>query len=142
MLLLSVHAYQIYRSVILASGSAPLLLNCESHAGITGTPDDIVTVCTSLASSYTIDGTQVAKQSLPPFSLITAYPIHGGCTFDSVINPTFYYRSMSFTTNRFPANDSNSATLARFSAGLTGPGFADYFFYQNKAIAGSGVDTV
>jgi hypothetical protein len=132
----------IRRSVIVASGSTPIPLTCESRPGITGTPDDIITTCTDAASGYSIMGSQDAKESLPPYSLITAYPVHGGCTFDSVINPTWYYRGMFFETNSFPANDPNSATLSRFTAGLTGPGFQDFFFYENKAISGSGVYTV
>ncbi|KAF2690728.1 hypothetical protein K458DRAFT_426178 [Lentithecium fluviatile CBS 122367] len=122
-------------SVIVATGSTSLPLTCESHTGITGTADDIVTICTDPTPSHAIDGAQTAKESLPPFSLITAYPAHGGCTFDSVVNPTFFYRGMYYETNA-------DQTLSRFTAGLTGPGFADYWFYQNKAISGSGVDTV
>jgi hypothetical protein len=79
---------------------------------------------------------------LPAFSLVTAYPVHGGCTFDSVVNPTWYLRGMFFETNTFPADDPNSATLDRFTTGLTGPGFADYFFYQAEALSGTGVNTV
>jgi hypothetical protein len=129
-------------SVIVASGSTSFRLSCESHIGITGTPDDIITVCNDSSPSYSVDGVQVNKKSLPPFSLVTAYPVHRGCTFDSVVNPTFYYRGMFFETNAFPANNPNSATISRFSAGLSGPGFADFFFYQNKAISGSGINTV
>jgi hypothetical protein len=126
--------------MIVASGSAVIPLKCTSTPGITGAADDIVTICTDPTSSYSIDGKQTAKQTLPPYSLITAYPVHGGCTFDSIINPTFYYRGMFFETNPYPVNDPGSATLKRFSAGLTGPDF-DYFFYENKAISGQGVDT-
>lgn len=68
--------------------------------------------------------------------------MHGGCTFDSVVNPTFYYRGMFFQTTPVPAKDPNSVTLSRFTAGLTGPGFADFFFYENKAVSGSGINTV
>ncbi|KAJ4288499.1 hypothetical protein N0V90_011735 [Kalmusia sp. IMI 367209] len=129
-------------TVIVASGSTPIPLNCTSTPGVTGTPDDVITTCTDPASSHDIDGAQTAKQTLPPYSLITAYPVHGGCTFDSIINPTFYYRGMFFETNTYPANDPDSATLSRFTAGLTGPGFKDFFFYENKAISGQGIDTV
>ena len=87
-------------------------------------------------------GTQTAKETLSEFALVTAYPAHGGCTFDSVINPTWYLRGLFFETNEFPADDPNSATLSRFSCGLTGPGFADYFFYEDDAISGTGIDTV
>ncbi|OAG03828.1 uncharacterized protein CC84DRAFT_1249207 [Paraphaeosphaeria sporulosa] len=128
-------------TVIVASGSSAIPLRCTSTPGITGTADDIVTICTDTASSHSIDGKQIAKQKLPPYSLITAYPVHGGCTFDSIINPTFYYRGMFFETNPYPQNNPDSATLKRFTAGLTGPGFKDFFFYQNKAISGQGIKT-
>jgi hypothetical protein len=52
---------------------------------------------------------------------------------------------MQFKTTEFPADDPNSAMLAGFTTGLTGPGFADYFFYYfdtNNIISGSGLDTV
>ncbi|KAF2643958.1 hypothetical protein P280DRAFT_546822 [Massarina eburnea CBS 473.64] len=122
-------------SVIVATGSTDVALTCESHTGITGAADDIVTICTDAATTHSIDGVQTAKQTLPAFSLITAYPAHGGCTYDSVVNPTFYYRGMYFVTN-------DNLTLSKFTAGLTGPGFADFFFYQNVAITGTGADTV
>ncbi|KAF2468360.1 uncharacterized protein BDR25DRAFT_373427 [Lindgomyces ingoldianus] len=128
-------------SVLVASGNASFTLNCETHTGITGTANDIVTLCTDSVGSHAIDGIQVARQTLPPFSLVTAYPVHGGCTFDSVANPTFYYRGMYFETS-FPAENKNNVTLQRFTAGLTGPGFADFFFYEYKIISGSGVDAV
>jgi hypothetical protein len=128
-------------TLIIASGSSAVPLKCNSTPGITGAADDIVTICTDPKSSHFIDGKQTAKQTLPPYSLSTAYPVHGGCTFDSIINPTFYYRGMFFETNPYLANDPNSATLKRFTAGLTGPGFQDFFFYQNKGISGQGVDT-
>jgi hypothetical protein len=129
-------------SVIVASGSTPLALSCKTSTGITGTADDLVTICSDPVPSHNVAGVQTAKQTLPAFSLVTAYPAHGGCTFDSVVNPTWYYRGMFFETNAFPADQPNSATLKRFSAGLTGPGFADFFFYENKAISGVGIDTV
>jgi len=128
--------------VIVASGSTSVPLTCSSTNGITGTPDDIITTCTDPVSSHPIDGTQDVKQSLPPYSLVTAYPVNGGCTFDSVIKPTWYYRAMAFETRPYPENDPNSATLAYISAGLSGPGFDNFFFFLNKAISGSGVDTV
>jgi hypothetical protein len=129
-------------TLVVASGSTPISLSCTTSTGITGTADDIITICTDPVSSHSISGVQTAKQTLPPFSLVTAYPAQGGCTFDSVVNPTWYYRGMFFETNPFPADSPGSATLNRFTAGLTGPGFKDYFFYQNKAISGKGVDTV
>ncbi|PVI02588.1 hypothetical protein DM02DRAFT_701397 [Periconia macrospinosa] len=129
-------------SVIVASGNVSISMACESHAGITGTPDDIVTLCTDRASSHAVDGVQVEKKSLDPYSLVTAYPVHGGCTFDSIINPTFYYRQMLFQTNPLPANDPNSVTLARLYARQSGPGFNNYFFYDNIPVSGSGINTV
>ncbi|KAF1962237.1 hypothetical protein CC80DRAFT_569993 [Byssothecium circinans] len=122
-------------SVIVASGSTSLPLTCESHTGITGAADDIVTICSEPPTSHSINGVQTAKENLPAFSLITAYPVHGGCTFDSVVNPTWFYRGMHYETN-------DDLTLKRFSAGLTGPGFNDFFFYQSHAISGTGVDTI
>jgi hypothetical protein len=104
--------------------------------------DDIVDTCTDSNVSNAVSGVQTAKQILPAFSLVTAYPVHGGCTFDSVISPTWYMRGLFFETNQFPANDLNNVTLSRFTCGLTGPGFADYFFYQNTALLGSGINTV
>lgn len=76
---------------------------------------------------------------------MTAYPVHGGCTFDSVVNPTWYFRGMQFETTEFPADDPDSAMLAGFTVGLTGPGFADYWFYYSDTddiISGTGLDTV
>ena len=102
----------------------------------------MVTLCSDPISSHSINSTQLDKRILPPFSLVTAYPVHGGCTFDSVVNPTFYYRGMFFETMPFPASDPNSATLSKFTAGLTGPGFTDFFFYENKVISGSGVESM
>jgi hypothetical protein len=122
-------------TIIVATGSAPLALTCESHTGITGEADDIITTCTDTTTSHSLTGAQTAKETLPAFSLVTAYPTHGGCTYDSVVNPTFYYRGMHYEIKA-------DGTLTRFSAGLTGPGFADFFFYENVAISGSGVDTV
>ena len=141
-LLLIIDVDMLCRSVIVASGSESLALSCESHVGITGAPDDIVTICADLASSHAVDGIQIAKQSLPPFSLVTANPVHGGCTFDSIISPTFYYRGMFFETKPYSSNDLNNTTLSRFSGGLTGLGFQNYFFSENKAISGAGVNTV
>ena len=90
-----------------------------------------------------MSGVQTAKQTLPAFSLVTAYPAQGGCTYDSVVNPTFYLRNLFFETNTFPADDPNSATLSRFTAGLTGPGFSGYYFYQeDTAISGTGINSV
>lgn len=131
----------ISRTVIIATGSSAIPLKCTSTTGVTGTADDIVTICTDTSSSHSVDGKQTEKQTLPPYSLTTAYPVHGGCTFDSIINPTFYYRGMFFETNPYPKNNPENATLKRFSAGLTGPGFQNFFFYENKAISGQGVDT-
>lgn len=129
-------------SVIVATGSIPFELDCTSSTGITGTEDDIITICTDPAASHSVDGTQSAKETLSEFSLVTAYPVHGGCTFDSVVNPTWFLRGMFFETNEFPANDPDSVTLDRFTCGLTGPGFADYFFYVGEVISGSGIDSV
>jgi hypothetical protein len=102
-----------------------------------------VTLCTDPAQSHSIAGAQTAKQTLPAFSLVTAYPVQGGCTFDSVVSPTFYLRGLFFETNQFPKDDHNAVTLNRFTTGLTGPGFADYFFYEQKtALSGSGINSV
>lgn len=49
---------------------------------------------------------------------------------------------MFFETNDYPADNPKSATLSRFTCGLTGPGFADYFFYVYEALSGSGIETV
>lgn len=129
-------------SLIVASGSADFSIMCNSSLGITGAFEDVVTFCTTTESFNTLDGLQINKVELPAYSLETAEPVHGGCTFDSVVNPTFYYRDMYFETTSFPPGDTQNATLARFDAGLSGPGFADFFFYVNKAISGSGIDTV
>ncbi|KAK7216036.1 hypothetical protein V2G26_004039 [Clonostachys chloroleuca] len=129
-------------TVITASGNTSLPLECASSAGITGSADDIITTCTDPSSSHSAQGTQDAKNSLPDFSLVTAYPAKGGCTFDSVVNPTWYMRGMFFETNDYPADNPKSATLSRFTCGLTGPGFADYFFYVYEALSGSGIETV
>ncbi|OBT80155.1 hypothetical protein VF21_00671 [Pseudogymnoascus sp. 05NY08] len=132
-------------TVISATGSASLQLTCASSTGITGTEDDIITKCTNSVPSSAVDGTQADKQALQEFALVTAYPVHGGCTFDSVVNPTWYFRAMQFKTTEFLADDPNSAMLAGFTTGLTGPGFADYFFYYfdtNNIISGTGLDTV
>ncbi|RDL38078.1 Uncharacterized protein BP5553_05511 [Venustampulla echinocandica] len=130
-------------TVIAAAGSTSLQLSCSSTPGITGTPDDIVTICTDPNPSHAVKGAQTAKQTLPEFSLVTADPVHGGCTFDSVVNPTFYMRGLFFETNTFPANDPNSVTLNQFTCGLTGPGFADYFFSSSAPpLSGSGINTV
>lgn len=130
------------RTVIVASGSTSLKLSCSSETGITGTADDIITICKDPNASESVDGTQTAKNSLPDFSLVSAYPVHGGCTYDTVVNPTWYLRGLQFKTNTFPSNDPNSATLQSFTCGLTGPGFADFFFYQATIISGSGINSV
>ncbi|KAK7967188.1 uncharacterized protein PG986_001465 [Apiospora aurea] len=127
-------------TVIVASGSEPIALACESHTGITGAADDIITTCTDPVDSHAVAGTQTAKETLPAFSLDTAYPVQGGCTFDSVVSPTFYMRGMFFETT--PFEDPSTAELSRFTCGLTGPGFADYFFYQKAPISGAGVGAV
>ncbi|KFY31163.1 hypothetical protein V493_01339 [Pseudogymnoascus sp. VKM F-4281 (FW-2241)] len=131
-------------TVISATGSTTLQLTCASSTGITGAEDDIITKCTNFVP-YAIDGTQTDKQTLQEFALVTAYPVHGGCTFDSVVNPTWYFRGMRFTTTEFPANDPDSAMLSSFTTGLTGPGFADYWIYYfdtYNIISGTGLDTV
>ncbi|ORY10955.1 hypothetical protein BCR34DRAFT_601712 [Clohesyomyces aquaticus] len=135
-------ATNVNSSVILASGNVPIPMVCESHTGVTGTSDDIVTICTDRVSSHVVDGVQVEKRILDPYSLVTAYPVHGGCTFDSIVNPTFYYRGMFFQTKPFSANDKDNVTLSRITVGLSGPGFADFFFYESKPISGSGINTV
>jgi len=129
-------------SVIVASGNVSIPMTCESHTGITGTPDDIVTLCTDRASSHAVNGVQVEKKSLDPYSLVTAYPVHGGCTFDSIIKPTFYYSNMFFQTNPLPANDPNSVTLARLYAVMAGPGFKNYYWFNSRPVSGSGINTV
>ena len=83
-----------------------------------------------------MDGSQVDKKILPPWSLITAYPAQGGCTFDSVISPTFRYRSMWYETIE------DGETLKYLDAGLHGPGFSNYYFPRKKAISGSGINAV
>ena len=132
----------ITRTVIVASGSTSLDLDCSTSKGITGADNDTITTCKDSKDSRSIDGKQTAKKTLPSFSLVTAYPVHGGCTFDSVISPTFYQRGLYFKTNQFSASDPNNATLASFTCGLTGPGFADYFFYGDQPLSGSGISTV
>lgn len=127
---------------MVASGSTSLELDCSTTQGITGTADDIITTCTDPTGSHDVSGTQETKKKLPEFSLQTAYPVHGGCTFDSVVNPTWYMRGLFFETNEFTASDPDSVTLSRFTCGLTGPGFADYFFYQSNTLSGSGIDSV
>jgi len=122
-------------TVIVATGSTSLALACESHPGITGGADDIITICTDPTPSQTLSGAQIAKETLPPFSLIVAYPTHAGCTFDSVVNPTFYYTPYYFQTRA-------DGTLSRFNVDLNGPGFARFGIYQNVAISGSGADTM
>jgi hypothetical protein len=89
-----------------------------------------------------VGGIQTAKQILPAFSLVTAYPVQGGCTFDSVVNPTWYMRDLFFETNQFPANDLSNVTLKSFRCGLTGPGFAGFSIYGGVALSGSGLNTV
>ena len=131
---------------IIATGNVGLQLTCESHTGITGSPDDIVTICTDPAKSHSVDGTQAAKQTLPPYSLITAWPTQGGCTFDSVVSPTFYYRGMYFSTSWTDASK-DDVTILSFTAGLNGPGFGPFWFYEgsggfNNKISGSGVNAV
>lgn len=128
------------RTAILASGSEPIALACESHTGLSGAADDVVTICTDPAGAHTVQGTQAAKRTLPAFALDTAPPAQGGCTFDSVVSPTFYMRSLFFETTAFA--DPSAAELARFSCGLTGPGFADYFFYERAPRSGAGVGAV
>lgn len=52
---------------------------------------------------------------------------------------------MQFETTEFPADDPDSAMLAGFTVGLTGPGFADYWFYYSDTddiISGTGLDMV
>ncbi|OAL53225.1 hypothetical protein IQ07DRAFT_585167 [Pyrenochaeta sp. DS3sAY3a] len=127
-------------TVIVATGTLPLQLTCETSTGITNTTDDIVTICTDPVQSHELDGMQTEKQTLPSYALITAYPVHGGCTYDSVVNPTWYYRGMTFLTNPISPEDPDSTTLQRISAGLTGPGFKDYFFYLYQVISGTGIN--
>ncbi|KFZ10553.1 hypothetical protein V502_08062 [Pseudogymnoascus sp. VKM F-4520 (FW-2644)] len=132
-------------TAIAATGSTSLQLTCASSTGITGTENDIVTKCTNSVPSSNIDGTQADKKTFQEFALVTAYPVHGGCTFDSVVNPTWYFRGMQFETTEFPADDPDSVMLVGFTTGLTGPGFADYFFYYfdtDNIISGTGLDTV
>lgn len=117
-------------------------MTCESHSGITGTPDDIITFCTARATSHAVDGVQVEKKTLEPYSLVTAYPVQGGCTKESIIKPTFYFRKMLFQTKPYSANSPNSVTLSRLTAGLSGPGFTNYFFYDSVPVSGSGINTV
>jgi hypothetical protein len=130
------------RTAIIATGNTSLPLNCSSTTGITDTPDDIITTCIDPAATHAVAAIQTAKQSLPEFSLVTAYPVQGGCTFDSVVSPTWYMRTLYFQTNVYPADDQNSVTLNQFSCGLTGPGFADYSIYTGTALSGSGMNTV
>lgn len=130
------------RTVLIAMGSTPAQLECATTTGISGTPDDIITTCTDPVKSHSVDGVQTQEQTLPDFSLVTAYPKKGGCTFDSVVNPTWFMRGLFFETTEFPAESPKSATLERFTCGLTGPGFADYFFYTGPTLSGSGVESV
>lgn len=118
-------------------------LACQSLPGITGNASDIITTCTDPAGSRLVAATNNTTETLPAFSLVTAYPAHGGCTFDSVVNPTFYMRSLYFETGPFTDATKSQSNLTRFSCTLTGPGFADFgTFFILTRILGSGVDTV
>jgi hypothetical protein len=120
-------AHTLYSSAIVASGSAALLLTCTTKRGILDTQDDIITTCTG-SSSYSVNSILLKKEPLPAYSLETASPSHGGCTFDSVVDPTFWYSGMSYQT--FPS----SAILQSFRTGLSGPWTRDgamvHYFYR------------
>ncbi|KAK8058479.1 hypothetical protein PG994_008927 [Apiospora phragmitis] len=47
---------------------------------------------------------------------------------------------MFFETTAF--DEPSTAELSRFTCGLTGPGFADYFFYEKAPLSGTGVSAV
>ncbi|ORY02169.1 hypothetical protein BCR34DRAFT_88121 [Clohesyomyces aquaticus] len=131
-------------AVVIASGIGPLGLTCETYTGITGTTDDIVTNCTAQSGSLVIDGTPIAKKLLPQTSLLTALAVHGGCTYDSIVNPTFIYRTMLVDT-RVPANKPNNYSVQGLSAILAGPGFnysLSWDSSSHKALSESGIDTV
>jgi hypothetical protein len=130
------------RSAIVATGSVALPLKCTTTTGVTGTPDDVVNTCIDTSSAHSVEGQQVAKKQLPDFSLVTAYPVKGGCTFDSIVDPTWYMRGMFFESGAVPAGDPDNTTLNRFTCGLTGPGFADFFFYEFEPLSGQGIDTM
>ncbi|KAF2000631.1 hypothetical protein P154DRAFT_619886 [Amniculicola lignicola CBS 123094] len=121
-------------TLMAASGSTNVSMDCNVNTGITGTASDVVTLCKS-KGSLNVPGQQVAKNSLPEFSLVVAPPAHGGCTYDSIVNPTFWIRSPRYTVR---PDDS----LSSFDVGLNGPNFGPYWIYTNKNVSGTGLDTV
>ncbi|PVH95503.1 hypothetical protein DM02DRAFT_675463 [Periconia macrospinosa] len=121
-------------TALIATGSTDLKLACETTTGITGTPDDLITSCKDTAS-HELAGSQKSKSTLPAFSLVTAWPAHGGCTFDSVKSPTFGFRGMRYWY--YP-----NLTYHHYAAGVLGPNF-EYWIYDSGApIRGSGEDAV
>lgn len=135
-------------SAIIATGDISIELICTTTTGITGTADDFITKCTDPTISHAVDGVQTAKNTLPEFSLVSAYPTSGGCTFDSIINPTWKMRGIFFEATKAPADDPNNVTLIRLTTGLSGPGFDWFWFYifaepvVDPVISGSGIDTL
>ncbi|CAI6332236.1 unnamed protein product [Periconia digitata] len=122
-------------SALIATGSTDLKLNCETTPGITGAPDDLITTCNDPSGSHFLVGTQKSKATLPAFSLVTAWPVHGGCTFDSVRNPTWGFRGMRYWY--YP-----NMTFQQYAVGVLGPNFEFWIYDHGAPIRGSGEDAV
>ncbi|KAH6847021.1 hypothetical protein B0I37DRAFT_430236 [Chaetomium sp. MPI-CAGE-AT-0009] len=103
-------------SVIVATGSISVPMTCSSRPGTSGQADDVVTICTDASSSRTIDGKLSKKESEPAFSLVTATPASGGCTVNSLVNPTWRVGYGWFMTR-------NNMSLSEVAINLENPAF-------------------
>jgi hypothetical protein len=112
-----------HRVVIVATGSDAPPLKCSSAPGITGAADDIITTCTG---STELNGKLVDQNVLPEFSLVTAPATTGGCTVNSVVDPTWTFGQTSWQTDY--AKSTTAESLYEFGTQFTTPGF-QYWFY-------------
>jgi hypothetical protein len=113
------------RTAILASGNTQPPLECSSVPGITGAADDIITTCEQSDVS-TLNGSLVNSEIEPEFALVTAPATEGGCTVESVVNPTWTHHQTMWQTNF--ENSTTDQSLELFATKFRTPAF-DYWFY-------------
>lgn len=101
-------------------------LSCSSVTGITGAAGDIITSCT--LAQATLDGTLVESEQEDEFALVTALPVTGGCTSDSVVKAYWLMHDPLWQTKSVVAGEADQ--LWEWSSKLSSPAFTGgYWFY-------------
>ncbi|KAI0473192.1 hypothetical protein GGR56DRAFT_604082 [Xylariaceae sp. FL0804] len=107
-----------------ALGSSDAPLTCTTAAGITGAADDLITTCTAGEVGVAVDESEVETE--PEFALVTAGPASGGCTAESVVDPTWTFIQTDWQTSF--ANSTVNQSLWEFGTRFRTPGFSEWWY--------------